>query len=194
MGRGSKKFVSKFVEKREEKFKVVQPTAEQKAENIKQLERKQKRKAKQERLDIDFERSGISQKEIDDSPMDKAEVKRLIRRANDNGVEQSDVKDQIDFDTTFENNVRKNPIFADSLKDFRKSDELTQGEQEWAEDYYLIKAEENPKKAIKDSSREDKPVRRQIKKGWIKAPFSKKGGDIEGIDDGSDPLTEEDFE
>lgn len=193
MGRGSQKFASKFVQKREQKFKVVQPTAQQKAENLKKQAQKQKRKTKQERLDIDFERSGISQKEIEDSPMDKAEVKRLIRRAKDNGVEQSDVKDQIDFDTTFENNVRKNPIFADSLKDFRKSDELTKGEQEWAEDYYLQKAEENPKKAIKDSAREDKPVRKQITKAWIKSPTSKKGADLEGIDDGSQPYTEEDF-
>lgn len=193
MGRGSQKFPSKFVQKREEKFRVVQPTAQQKAENLKKLAQKQKRKAKQERLDVDFERSGISQKEIDDSPMNKAEVKRLIRRANDNGVEQSDVKDQIDFDTTFENNVRKNPIFADSLKDFQKSDELTKGEQEWAEDYYLQKAEENPKKAIKDSGQEDKPVRRQITKAWIKSPTSKKGADLEDIDDGSQPYTEEDF-
>lgn len=193
MGRGSSKFQSKFVQQREEKIRVVQPTAEQKAENLKKAALKQKRKTKQETLDRDFKRAGITEKQLKDAQMNRAEIKKLIQRAKDNGLDQQDVKDEIDFDTDFENNVRKSPIFADSLKDFRKPDDMTPREKEWAEDYYLLQAEKDPKKAIKDSKHEQKPVRTSITKPWIKSPFSKKGADIEDIDDGSNPLSEDDF-
>ena len=193
MGRGTKKFKSKFVKEREQKLKTVKVSQEQRVQNQKKQAQKTKRKEKQERLDIEFRRAGITKKDLKNSQMDKAEVKRLITRAVKNGAEASDVKDYIDFETTFENNVRKNPLFAGSLEDYRKPDFLTPGEKVWAEDYYLLQAEKNQKKAIRDSRHELKPVRSQITKAWIKSPFSKIGGDIESIDDGSNPFDESDF-
>ena len=74
---------------------------------------KLQRQVKQKRLDAEFIRAGIPDADFENSQMDKAEVKRLIKRAVDNGAEASDVKDQIDFETTFENNIRKNPIFSE---------------------------------------------------------------------------------
>ena len=180
-------------QKTEPEVRTVQVSREEKETTKKKKELKEKQKAKQERLDIEFQRSGITKQDIQESQMTKAEIKRLIKRAVDNGAEASEVKNHIDLDTTFDNNIKQKPIFASSLEDFRKPEGMTKGEREWAEDYYLNHAEANPEKAIVDSQKEDKPVRDVITKPWIKSPTSKKGGDIEGIDDGSNPLTKDDF-
>lgn len=182
--------------KKLKQVRVVQISMEQRVENIKKEKQKQKRKEKQEQFDLQFIQAGITEKDVKDSQMDRAQIKRLIKRAVDNGAKASDVSDMIDFDTTFDNNVRRNPLFVKDLESKILKRELSDDEREFAENYFIQKANESkkPEKYIQDSKKTEEPVRDTITKVWLKSPTSKEGGDISGVDDGNIKIDLKKFE
>jgi hypothetical protein len=169
------------------KPKTVELTTKEKQDIRKKEQQKEKQAKTQTSIDIQFQRSGITEKQIKDSQMDKAQIKRLIKRAVDNGMEASDMVDLIDFETTYEMNIKKNPIFVKNIDlDYRK-DDLSESDRQFAENMFIKKASKskNPDSFIKDSETINEPVRHTITKAWLESPTSKRGGDIVGVDDGN---------
>ncbi len=171
--------------------KTVKLSVEEKAVRHKKEEQKEQRKEKQERVDLIFLRAGITEKQINASQMDRAQIKRLLKRATDNGAEAGDVTDLIDFESPFEDNVRANPLFVKNLEEKSAQKQgLSDGDRQWAENHFIQKANDSnqPEKYQLDAQTETEPVRDQITTAWVKNPTSKKGGDVDGVDDGNRKL------
>ncbi len=140
------------------------------------------------------------------SSMNFMQIASLMRQVKEGSSDwkADSILDAIDLKMEYDENKEIVNEKYPNFKDRERSNQLAINEmevnrkREFLEDYYLEHAEDNPMEAIRDSSKADKPIRRILPNGkidqrWLKNPFSKSGGDYEGIDDGSNPYTEEDF-
>jgi hypothetical protein len=180
--------------RKEKEFKPVSPERRRRSKEIMEENK--------ELYDTYLKSSGYS-KLPKDSKLNFLQIASLMRRIKNNSADYKadSIIDDLDHSLEYEENLKiiekKYPDHSEKTISKMVQYQKIEEKQEFLENYYLEFAEKNPKDAIADSQRRDDPVRKirsgPVNKRWLKNPASKSGADYEGIDDGTEPFTADDF-